>query len=267
MDKGLQITEILELIPEGVTEPIKCRLSDGSVVVAKYPNNNVGTAAVANEYIGFSLAKAIGITVPDFAICELSQNAIDSVNDFEEIDNRNRGPCFCSRLLDKAVPTIIRGRVRNKETEKIILFDHIVNNFDRHEGNLLTDMSSCLLYAIDYSHIFSKGPYPDYKSEYFRRGSDSQSYLYTDILESNEKVYDALCMWVGYDEKTMRKEAKRIAQMLTPDYVEEVLSDMPEEWVAQIGGASTIRDIEAFINFRLKHIDRICELVISEYRR
>ena len=48
--------------------------------------------------------------------------------------------------------------VENKETEKIILFDHIVNNCDRHKGNLIIDISKMAkLYVIDNSHIITEG--------------------------------------------------------------------------------------------------------------
>ena len=66
----LQVIEIIDLLDQGVTEPIKCKLSDNSMAIVKYPNNARGTAVIVNEFIGFSLARKIGITVPDFGICE-----------------------------------------------------------------------------------------------------------------------------------------------------------------------------------------------------
>ena len=38
-----------------------------------------------------------------------------------------------------------------------ILFDHIVNNIDRHMGNLLLDLhQNAILYIIDNSHIVTE---------------------------------------------------------------------------------------------------------------
>ena len=93
--------------------------------------------------------------------------------------------------------------MKNRETERIILLDHILNNFDRHNGNLLMSIASGLLYVIDFSHIFSKGPYPNYDSDFFIRGKDADTYLYNTILQENKDVYDALCIWCGYDEERM----------------------------------------------------------------
>lgn len=263
----LQIVEIIDVLEQGVTEPIKCKLSDNSMAIVKYPNNVRGTAVVVNEFIGYSIARKIGINVPDFGICELSIDTIHSINDLEEIDERNAGSCFYSVELNNTVPTIIRGHVKNRETEKIILLDHILNNFDRHNGNLLMSVASGLLYVIDFSHIFSKGPYPNYDSDYFKRGRDANSYLYNTILKENRAVYDDLCIWCGYDENRMRLEAKDAQKLLDRQFIREVMDNIPRSWINAIGGDNVIKDIESFINFRVEHINEICSYIILENRR
>lgn len=263
----LQVIEIIDLLDQGVTEPIKCKLSDDSMAIVKYPNNARGTAVIVNEFIGFSLARKIGITVPDYGICELSIDSIRSINDLEEIDERNAGLCFYSVELNNTVPTIIRGHIKNRETEKIILLDHILNNFDRHDGNILMSVASGLLYIIDFSHIFSKGPYPNYDSDFFIRGRDDDSYLYNTILKENKVVYDNLSLWCGYDDEQMRHEANNIQILLNRQFIKEVLGSIPKSWIDAIGGKSVMRSIEDFISFRVAHINEICSYIITENRR
>lgn len=266
-NRMLQIVEIIDVLEQGVTEPIKCKLSDNSMAVVKYPNNARGTAVVVNEFIGYSLAKRLGITVPDFGICELSIDTIQSINDLEEIDERNAGLCFYTVELNNTVPKIIRGHVKNRETEKIILLDHILNNFDRHNGNLLMSIATGLLYVIDFSHIFSKGPYPNYDSDFFNRGKNIDTYLYNSILQENRDVYDELCIWCGYDEEQMRLEAKNCQELLNRQFIKEVLDSIPQSWSVAIGGDRVLQNIENFINFRIEHIDEICSYIILENRR
>ena len=263
----LQVIEIIDLLDQGVTEPIKCKLSDNSMAIVKYPNNARGTAVIVNEFIGFSLARKIGITVPDFGICELSLDAINAINDLEEIDERNAGKCFYTVELNNTVPTIIRGSVKNRETEKIILLDHILNNFDRHDGNILMSIATGLLYIIDFSHIFSKGSYPNYDSDYVHRGKNDNLYLYDTILKENRDVYENLSLWCGYDDRRMMIEAENIQNILDRQFIKEVLDSIPQSWSDAIGGKDILRTIEEFINFRVSHINEICSYIIAENRR
>lgn len=87
--------------------------------------------------------------------------------------------------------------VKNHETEKIILFDHLVNNYDRHNGNLLCDISSgATLYIIDNSHIITEEP----RKVFILEEALSQSYVLSNtILKSNMEIYNLLCCSVGYE--------------------------------------------------------------------
>ena len=118
----LEIVEILSLMEKGTTEPIRCRLSDGRTAVVKYPGNICGTSTLINELIGNNIAKDIGVSVPDFGVCILPKEIIGSNSDIDILDERNAGVCYFSTYLSKAVPKVLWGLAKNRETERSIKF-------------------------------------------------------------------------------------------------------------------------------------------------
>ena len=124
-----------------------------------------------------------------------------------------------------------------------------------------------LLYIIDFSHIFSKGPYPNYDSDYVHRGKNDNLYLYDTILKENRDVYENLSLWCGYDDRRMMIEAENIQNILDRQFIKEVLDSIPQSWSDAIGGKDILRTIEEFINFRVSHINEICSYIIAENRR
>ena len=61
MKNLLDIVRIDGIIEEGVTTPIRCRLSDSSDAVVKYPRNRFGIEVLVNEWIGNCIADTIGL--------------------------------------------------------------------------------------------------------------------------------------------------------------------------------------------------------------
>ena len=135
----LEVVEIGYAMDAGATAPINCRLSNGVNAVVKYPNNSCGTMTLINEWIGNSIARAIGVTVPNFGICNLPYSVIFNNSDIDFLDDKNCGACFYSEFVSKAVPKIIWSIAHNHEFERILLLDHILNNYDRHIGNMFFD--------------------------------------------------------------------------------------------------------------------------------
>lgn len=263
----LEVTELFSVIDKGVTMPIHARLSDGTVAVVKYPNNPCGTSTLINEWIGNNIARKIGVTIPNYGLCYLDSDMIYTRIDIDILDESNTGICFYSEYMSKAVPLPSKRNVINYEAERIILLDHILNNFDRHEGNLFYDVNTSILYAIDYSHLFSNsGLRLDYDSDDIKRGMDPDRYLYTDILEKNSRTYDVICFSAGFDEKVVRKKSAEIKDIITHSYLTDLFNDLPEEWIKAVGQEKVYRLIE-FIEFRVTNIERIADMIVKERQR
>lgn len=263
----LDVAELSFVMDEGVTVPINCRLSNGTNVVVKYPNNPGGTSTLINEWIGNNIAQKIGITVPDFGLCRLDTDVIYSQDNIDDLDASNTGICFYSEYMSKAVPLVSKRQILNCEAEKIILLDHILNNFDRHTGNLFYDLNTSILYAIDYSHIFSdSGLRPDYTSEYVARGMNPEAFLYTDIIKKNRTVYEILCYSAGFDETVLQREGERVKSMISSSYLVELFDSLPDDWIKSVSKEKVYRLI-SFIDFRVSNIANIADMIVKELQR
>ncbi len=263
----LDVSELCFIMEEGATEPINCILSDGTNAVVKYPNNTCGTTTLINEWIGNNIAQEIGVTVPSFGLCILESSIIYSKPEIDILEECNTGICFYSQYMSKAAPLKSKRHVKNYETEKVVLLDHILNNFDRHEGNLFYDVNTGIVYAIDYSHLFSKSRLrPDYDSEYVIKGMNPNEYLYTDILKANSKEYDILCYSAGFDEATLNNEVKRIKETITHQYLESLFDTLPDDWLKTVGREKTYQLID-FIDFRVSNLEKIEKMITEERQR
>ena len=152
IDGIIEVEEVLDIIEVGATIPVRCRLANGMNVVVKYMKNPFGQRVLINELIGSCISDMIGLNIPEYGICNLSKDVIINTNLNEDIDERNAGIAFYTKDYSSTVPPVrsMLTFVEEKQTEKIILFDHIVNNIDRHMGNLLLDLhQNAILYIID----------------------------------------------------------------------------------------------------------------------
>lgn len=263
----IEVEEVYKVVEEGITVPVICRLCNGMDVVVKYKNNPYGSQVLANELIGSLIADTIGLTIPRFGICNLSEDVIRQTNSNYEIDEANAGLAFFSEYISKGIPlnSAVLSFVKNKETAKLLLFDHIINNQDRHIGNMLLEIDkTARLYAIDHSHIFTKH-YPS-TVETLQKEMSHDYLIKPDILQSNKEVYDVLCNWVSYSENDMRKETAHIKHILTQKKIKEIKEAIPRAWKVSLG--SDIMDciIESLV-FRINGIDDICEMIIDERRK
>jgi len=86
----------------------------------------------------------IELTIPNYGLCYLGKDVILCSETDGEIDETNAGISFFTELLPKAVPRVVWNEVKGYETEKIILLDHILNNFDRHKGNIFFDLKTLI---------------------------------------------------------------------------------------------------------------------------
>ena len=143
MIKGLAYIEsIKDIANSGVTLPLKCNIKEIGEAYAKYIGNPFGTQVLVNEWIGACVADVIGLSIPNYGICYLPESVV--VNGMiEEIDASNVGKAFYSKAFTKAVP-VNRGllqKVINGNIETLLVYDHLVNNCDRHKGNVLCDLN------------------------------------------------------------------------------------------------------------------------------
>ena len=262
-----EVEEVHNIIEQGTTMPVRCRLKNGMNAVVKYMRNPVGQQALVNEWIGSSVADVLGLTIPEYGICNLSKEVIENTNYNEDIDYRNAGYAFYTKEYSVTIPITISGMlsaVKNHETEKIILFDHLVNNKDRHSGNLLCDISKePTLLTIDSSHIVTEEP----KVSFVHEQAMQDSYILSNgIILTNKDIYERLCTQVGYSEKEIRCCAVQIKELFTDSVWTEIRKSIPDEWKNSVGD-KRIEQMFEVLSKRTSLIGEIAELIIEERRK
>lgn len=263
----IEVEEIFDIIDEGTTKPVRCRLCNGMEAVVKYTRNPFGTQVLVYELIGSHIADILGVTVPDYGICNISEEVIRDTNQNEDIDESNAGLAFYNEFRSKTIPLhkSLLPFVKNKETEKIILLDHILNNCDRHEGNLLCDLSGeGIIYAIDHSQIITREVNPSLDA--MENELSEQALFSKHILKDNHEIYNLLCSWVAYDAGHLKDVAMEVKAKLTPEVLEEIKNMIPEAWIVSIGN-DKINKIFEILNYRTNGIEGICDMIIEERRR
>lgn len=264
IDTILEVTQIIDVLPEGATEPISCILENGMTAVVKYMRNPFGQQVLINELVGACIADELGLIIPEYGICNISQEVIESANDTEEIDERNAGFGFFSASYSKTVPlnSNLLPDIQNKQTELLILFDHIVNNFDRHNGNILVSMKSpAHLFFIDNSHIITQD-----RSLNIEKEMERASIVSTMLLDKNKDIYDLLCYRVGYNEETLTSEATRIQSILSEAKLHDIKRQIPDCWI-QSAEQAYVDNMFLVIQHRIAAISDICDMIIRERRR
>ena len=76
----IEVEEVLDIIEQGFTIPVKCRLKNGMNVIVKYMKNPGGQQVLLNEWVGSNIADIIGLTIPEYGICDLTEKVIENTN-------------------------------------------------------------------------------------------------------------------------------------------------------------------------------------------
>lgn len=264
----LKVDKIFEVVDEGVTFPIKCCLSNGKEAYVKYIKNPVGTIVLINEFIGYSISKKLNLTIPSFGLCWLDEDTIERFDNQETIDLNNSGLSFYTEsITDAAIinPCISKANIINNELEKCLLIDYLLNNTDRHIGNVLYSLKENKVYFIDFSHIISSDKLRPLNINFNK--DVSREYILNDsIIVNNTKdninVYDVLTKLMGFDVKRIIKVAKNIKLKITNAVLDQIMKNIPSQWISR-NLENVISDYFVIIKERLKYIDDIVNIYIE----
>ena len=235
-------------------------------VIAKYMKNPFGQQVLINELIGSCLADSFGINVPKFGIGILSEEVVCNTNQNEDINESNAGPCFFSEYHSKSVPFSKRLVPRDTEglVERIVLFDNIIGNHDRHMGNLLIDSTSKReLYIIDHSHIFGPADNIRLSSSKIENELKKDTILNGAILRDNKDLYSRLISHMGFDNQRLKDSAEEFGNIFSKDLINDIFCLIPKEWTNWIED-DILNGIAEMICTKMNMIDDICEMIIRE---
>ena len=263
------IQEIFDIVEQGVTMPVRAILSDGRKVIAKYPNNIIGNQILVNEFIGSSIAKAIDVNVPEYGVCIMSDDVIEQASlEYDGLSADNSGTCFYTEYISQSIPItngiIMSMSIEDFDVAKLILFDHIICNQDRHKGNMILDTEKNRLYSIDHGTLFTKGPKYDLDSLAEYKNIDSLNDI--GILKSNYDIYSILWTKFSCRDNDIYEACEKIKKELSMERLWQVKDSIPLTWFDLVG-IDIINQIFEVIQFRINRLEAICKLIIEARRK
>ncbi|EKN67518.1 hypothetical protein P9E76_01360 [Schinkia azotoformans] len=239
----------------GITNPLLMKTTDDYYVV-KFVGNEHGTRILINEFVCYKLAKLLDIPIPDAALIDID---ITKLNQFPELKGLGveTGLHFGSRLAPKAQPSIqppLLNLVTNKDDiPSIILFDQIIYNNDRTEnkGNLLIDIKTKRLLAIDHSHTFKLGAL--WNEIELKKIHEDDLCLVKDFHGHNYKVLLKFVNGFNPFNKILQK-IKGISQ----DDIDWCFEQLPLQWELN---KSDEHALKSFLWYRIENIDKFLSLL------
>lgn len=254
----LKIVKIIRTIQLGATKPHLVECDDGKKYVAKFIGNPDGVKVLINEYVAASLAKLMGLPIPNFEIASI-ENITEFKNNLIGIEMID-GTVFCSEWIEKTSPVpgyFILSKTNNKyDAIKILIFDVIIGNNDRNPGNLLINFKNNSLIAIDHSHIFiHQALWNDYTL-------NSLIGKKIDISMMNKFNFNnlSLCLNDKNYIEDIKNFIKKIKNIKESD-ITKIVESIPSDWNI------TSKEKNALIDFlmdRLNRINEICNILNIE---
>lgn len=254
------VRSIDEIIPMGVTMPLGGTLLDGTEVIIKYPNNPFGNQVLVNELIGACIGDIIGVLIPEYGLCYLGEDVICTSEYYgsfgEGLDEKNAGLSFYTKRYTNTtiVQDYAKGHIQT-DAFLIVLYDYILNNCDRHKGNLLQLIGSDQCMCIDNSHIvIDKGD----------SLNNIRNYLTEERIESIQFLLQDKEFYKGFlqgaELQKLEEYAALIQNDITKSFFDDINSLIPREWVKAIG-ENTIEMLWKVIMARVNALDNICKRI------
>lgn len=265
------VEKVISKLDKGATEPIEGIIKGKNVIIKTF-KNRYSNKVLINEYICLKLAEKLKMTIPNGGICVIDDKTkfdeelkLDLEYEGTEID----GVGYYSFRIEKAVDftpnsMLVKMIKNNSEINKLILFDYLIYNDDRHESNILLHLAEAKMYIIDHSHVFRLRPTwnSELLSEYIRKND------YTDINTLNlnyNLVYKPFVEEGILCTKSMINEAENIKKSITPELIDEIISELPDQWIE--GLDKDIKALKKYILYRINNIDNIVNIICTYIKK
>jgi hypothetical protein len=262
------VDKILRCIEYGATEPFEGTIQ-GTHVFIKTFNNRWSNKILINEYICLKLGKLLGLPIPDGGVCCITdQTDISNVEPDLDYDEHITGKGFYSKRIERSTKFIrshsIVSNIENKyDINKIILFDHLIYNNDRHEGNLMFSMGGDIkgyrMHIIDHSHVFNL--HYTWNAVKIQQLIHDEDYNDTKILRCNyHETYEVFNELNIITRTDLENEIILFKSRIDEEILRGIVKDIPEEWITDINDIEKLID---YIMYRLYNLDNMKEMIIN----
>lgn len=243
--RTVNVVQYVLPLREGGSLPAIVKADDEFLYVLKFRGAGQGKKALIAEFIGGEMARAIGLKVPELVFMNLDDSFSKTEPD-EEIQDLlkfsvglNLGLHFLSQAITYD-PLV--SKVDGLTASKVVLLDSIISNIDRTAKNTNLLHWNNELWVIDNGASF-----------YFHHD-------WTNWKNHLSRTFPFVKDHVLLEKATQLNEAsKEIRQLLNQDIINEILSNIPEDWLLSESDAMTPDEMRAayseFINSRIAKID------------
>ena len=227
--------------------------ADGQIYVVKFQNNPQHTRVLANEWLGTRLAAAVGLTVPQTELVEVSPWLIENTAELEIDLGRRRERCkeglqFGSRFAGGLMPGQVVDylaeeqlrEVRNlEEFAGILAIDKWTGNANGRQAVFVKKQKERRYRAvfIDFGYCFQAG---DWRFE----DAPLRGVYYRNDVYGEVQGWEAFEPWLSRIEK------------MPEETVWEAANGVPPEWY---GG--DLSEMEALVEKLLQRRTRVRELI------
>lgn len=245
----------------GITEPKYAILDDRSQVVVKLSYGPEGNLVLFNEYVCYRLAILIDIPMPYCGICVMDEDT--EVFDSNIASNNNYGYAFYSTFMPKTTKLLssIISLMKNKEIfVKVLLFDHIIFNRDRNEGNLLVRFhkDDVSLKVIDHTHVFINGAIWD--SGCLKTAMKENDLLSTEVLEYNERLYSMFYRNISITKEALEQASIEFKKKINCNVIKKFIEECPQEWRP---AEESEKALVEYLMYRINHLDVIISTILN----
>lgn len=260
-----EVSEVFEKTDSGATDPL-IGVIDKKQVIIKVSKNPYGPRVLINEIVCLEMAKMLELPISDGGICLINKDTnIEALMCYEICLDDVEGLCFYSEKLDRVIEFVdlspeLASKILNKnDIVRLIIFDHLIHNKDRHDGNILlcysNNINNISFYIIDHSHVFNM---QDSWTK-INTGKYDESY----ILEENDEVYSNFYDVVDISLEVLKNEARIFKERLTRDSISDILGKIPNILIKNEEKESILE----YLLHRLNRIDDICEFIYEKISR
>ena len=245
--RNVNVVQYINPLREGGSLPAIVKADDDFLYVLKFRGAGQGKKALIAEFIGGEIARAIGLNVPELVFMNLddSFSKMESDEEIQDLLKFSVGLNMGLHFLSSAITyDPVASTVDSDTASKVVLLDSIISNIDRTVKNTNLLNWNKELWLIDHGASF-----------YFHHNWDT----WQDHLTRTFPLVKTHVLLNQANDLT--KAAEDIKQQLTKDKLEDIVSNIPEDWLIDDSVSISTDEMRQayieFINTRLSKIDAL----------
>jgi hypothetical protein len=247
--RTVNVVQYLQPLREGGSLPAIVKADDDFLYVLKFRGAGQGKKALIAEFIGGELARALGLKVPELVFMNLDDSFSKTEPD-EEIQDLlkfsvglNLGLHFLSGAITYDPLVSVADSV---SASKVVLLDSMITNIDRtaKNTNLLNWKSE--LWLIDHgASLYFHHNWQHWESHLSRTFPSIKDHV---LLE---RANDLMAV------------ATDIPNLISTDFIQEVISEIPEDWLIEASNIFNPDEMRAayvrFLSTKLANIQLLAK--------